>query len=1257
MSSSVDLSQLSDDELLRLRQQAAEQQPAPIVPTPQLQDPSTPQAAAQDPTLFREATMGVPETLAAPVLGAADFAKGLVHSTSLIGQWAERTLGLPGLLYEPGKGLHFASGEELAKIPTAQDKLVGAVHAMLPESGGATTYSGGFARNAVRFALSAATMGKALGPAAAMLPETGTAGAVLGGAVKGALGDAATIDATQGRLSDWLQSIPAVQRTPIAGAITTYLAHQPGDTEAEGKLKTALEGFGLGAVVQGLILPGVQALWHATMLRDAGEAAGEAAPEAAAQAAAPSAADQQVAQSRRLLLQLIGGDETQPTIQPPAEEAAAVPQGTPAQPTSALGTAGPAATARARQVASRFAQPAIAPEPGARTEINWRTINSAGDVKNVLQDLADADEAAITAARRGVVPHAQTILDANQEDAWKIVQSRLPGQVLNSAEGQALKRFWIGSAQKTLELGRAWAQAADGVEKGTVSPEEARLAEVAYLRQEAIHGMAQGQFFGNKAETARALNAFGIHTPGSNLAEYVGRMSAIADSPTGTDSTVGSDALARARMVVELADSGKFSAADQIMSAGTAATGADQVRQLYYDSLLSRPTTLARITIGNTMQLAKRIGDSWIAAHLGEIVDDPSVPKNEAAARFFGVMRGIKAAFTATGDEADVQAREAAKVIQGGGDEAAASLADSSAPSGSQPGGFWRVLRGQQHQEGGYAPEQSGAFSPERLSPQSGVARLIPQKYFTNYGSAEEPVMRLDPQSGLGRFFSGLDRAASFPTRLVAATHEIGRSAAEHMNIGAMAARQAMEEATNGAIEPSEIAERTAEIVNNPSESLKLMASAEADRDMFLNDPNSKWLYPFLQHVRRAPILGPFIQPFAQIPYNIQVEGFENTPFAPFGEHWRGELAAGGARAQMTLTKAATGSAMMATAALLAMEGKISGHGPADPAERDEAMRAGWIPESGRIQTGEDEQGKPIYRHYSLTSFGPVGDVMLLAADAVDVIRNQHWDANVDPDIKWTNALTAAGLATVGLAANPSYMQGFTRAVGALDRNDPAGMEYFLDSLVTSLVPGPAQQIAHVMDPQMHAVHGIWDSLREATPGMGAGMPPKRNLWGEPMSYASGLGMMYDLFSPFRSRSAIPEPIDREMERLQYFVSRPNPKVTYPRENSDGSVTVDLRNHPKILDRYLELVGHGYKDEFTGLGLKDRLNAMVLGKGEEGYLYHHPDPDPDASPDGPHGSRSDMIHNAVREHEEGAQQQLYDESPELRALVATGHTP
>ena len=171
----------------------------------------------------------------------------------------------------------------------------------------------------------------------------------------------------------------------------------------------------------------------------------------------------------------------------------------------------------------------------------------------------------------------------------------------------------------------------------------------------------------------------------------------------------------------------------------------------------------------------------------------------------------------------------------------------------------------------------------------------------------------------------------------------------------------------------------------------------------------------------------------------------------------------------------------------------------------------------------------------------------------------------------------------------------------------------------------------------------MMDAIKARTPGASETLPPRRDVWGDPIPHASGLGSAYDLLSPFATRQPSDSPIDKEIERLGANINLPEARTAFP-----GGSVVNLQNDPKIYSRYVELAGNGYKDPAYGnLGAKDLLNQVVSGNHWLSPIYNMKNDDPAAGVN----SKADMIRSIMNQYREGAKNQLLEEFPTLQHEV------
>lgn len=355
------------------------------------------------------------ENLAGQRVGAVarDVGAGLLHSPreiaggvfdaleqtgAAVKDIADLLPALPGVIYEPGKGVRFASGKEIKEAPGALEALGSAINPDIEPSGSNT---GAAIRGTAQFLAPFLATGSV--GALQRLSQAGKAGAFLAPLARGAIADFAAFDPAQKRLSDLVQEVPA-----LANPVTEFLASDPADSAAEGRFKQALEGAGLGVVTEGLTR-GLKALHGMAVAKRSVGVADEAA----------SAALQQVQAERAAFVERVG-DPAAPALQ------------------------------IVKPAAAEAAQDA----PG-EVFINFARINSDDDVKAAIQELANARGGNIDAARRGVRTWEATKLDAATKNAWDVLSARKVGQPLNAEETFAVRELWVRSGAKVRELAKA----------------------------------------------------------------------------------------------------------------------------------------------------------------------------------------------------------------------------------------------------------------------------------------------------------------------------------------------------------------------------------------------------------------------------------------------------------------------------------------------------------------------------------------------------------------------------------------------------------------------------------------------------------------------------------------------------------------------------------------------------------------------------------------------------------------------------------
>jgi len=1039
--------------------------------------------------------LGVVETPRAVVKGIRDAYQSTIDIGAELGGWLEEH-NLGGGVIIDQEGVRFASGKELA----AADVIRPADYE-LPDIGAPKSVTGGIVKGVSQFLTGMKGAGKLLD--VAHIPTATGAMAYGRAAIQGAIANFSAFDAHQKRLSNLVQEFPALQNP-----VTEYLASDPTDNKAEGRFKNALEGVGLGLITDGFF-KGVK------LVREAARARGILDQAAAVPEAVPSMDD---------AFRLLGDD----------------PRGTSA------GKAGTQEAAEAPLVGLKAAKEVDPKALGEAVEkpevfINFGRIDAPQDVKTAIQQMADLNADSIKTAQRGVQTFEQTKLNANQIDAWKVLQTRRMGEPFNAETALAARQLWATSGDRLTQLAQMASEA----------PSEANL--FAFRKMLSVHHAIQQEVIAARTETARALSSWRI--PAGAGKERLLNIEGILAQNGGTD--VSRELAAR---VAALGKAGMVREMTEVVERTAYAKTRDAVLEGWINGILSNPPTHIVNTMSNSLTIALRMGERAVGGKIARMLgDENSVAAGEAAQQWFGMTQGLKDAFR---------------------------YAYKSARTG----------------ESGF-----------------GIGKLETARE----GSITSEAFGLSSSGFLGRSTDMLGSVVRIPGRALTAEDEFFKTLGYRMELNAQALRQAMGEVNAGQLAGTDIKQRIAELIQTPPENLKLAAIDAATYQTFTNTPGK-----LAQHIGQITSEYPALKvilPFTRTPANILRFTFERTPLAPLMSQFRQNISAGGARRDLALAQVAIGTTAMMTAADMAMNGQVSGAGPADRGTKAAMQRQGWQPYSMKI-------GK---RWYAYNRLDPVGSLFGMSADVVNTLQNAQHEAVDDADTEKLAVATAMAIA--GNMVNKTYLSGLSSIFEAMA--DPQQYsEATIQRMVGSVIPAVAANVSRQMDPYQRQVYSMLDQLKARTPGLSKDLPPRLNLWGEPLTYESGLGKAYDFFSPVYTKEGSNEPIDAELLRLESNISMPRKRTSF------NGATVDLTQYPKAYSRYVELAGNELKHPAWNLGAKDLLNQIVSGEHPLSAVYQ-------IRSDGPEGGKDLYIKSIIRDYQDLARTQLLEEFPEIADQV------
>jgi hypothetical protein len=249
----------------------------------------------------------------------------------------------------------------------------------------------------------------------------------------------------------------------------------------------------------------------------------------------------------------------------------------------------------------------------------------------------------------------------------------------------------------------------------------------------------------------------------------------------------------------------------------------------------------------------------------------------------------------------------------------------------------------------------------------------------------------------------------------------------------------------------------------------------------------------------------------------------------------------------------------------LAYQGIITGQGPSDPGERRALLATGWAPYSVRFL-----QADGSHEYFSYNRLDPMGQFLGMVATWGDIAGHIEGKELEELGMQF-------GAAVINSMKSKTYLSGLTAAVGAFAEPEQHAERWF-QQLGSSIVPAAVTQTnrmgiiaGHLFpgvknDPMMREVEGVLDAIRSKLPGFSADLAPKRNWFGEVITWAPFLGQ--NTTSPFhlpiaRSTGGKTK-VDREIERL---VLDANFKVSMNGYEAIDGVQLD----PHQRDRYITL--------------------------------------------------------------------------------------
>lgn len=999
----------------------------------------------------------------------------------------------------------------------------------------------GLASGISQFAVGLVGAGKIMAPIKGV-QKAGKAGKAAFEVGRGALAGAVVIDPHEERLSDLIESFPALENP-----VTEYLAADPSDTDAEGRFKNALEGIGLDLAVVGIFATSLKAL----KLAKGGDQEGA------------RATFKQIEQARKRNAEAFGlpedGGARFDADELPVEGAV-----------DATGAGGSTIRATPETAPTASPEPPVAPDGSPQAEI-VQTNSAAGPKKGKKAQPIPETEFDFERLAKSVSEDVEAISRYGSREAAREAGHKfsakvpLPWQKLNTAEerkvfmeatlAQARKHFDAkkgGDVMSDARVNRVVSQIAEvfnedpSVIAGMLSDYGDRAREMV-PRMEAAFMVGQKMFQDAYDVQFRIENGM-LEEWGGDLVtaqvELKNRLMAAVELTASGNSILANAgrSLRRARSDFRI----KPEHIDQLASLDpetvsrlVARTKGDPKKLVR----IANPKLVEKLAEGATSLLANNL--LWMyPTHLVNVTTNVMMMVGRPTEKLIG-------GFVLRNSVARKQALKEYTYLT-------SSLSDS-----------WRIamdafLTGN---------SQLKPFGDEFLESASAIGGDVRAGW--------------QPANSVWNITSNSIRAAGLviglPTRGLGTVDEFIKQMRYRAVVQAQAAVEATERGLTGPAYRKHIEGRLTESFDAEGRGINPAALREAQTVTFQNELDyDTWAGSAGAAIRNARSnVKPFglILPFVKTPVNVLRYAVKLTPGLNLlqKEYTWALLGKTGKEAQAhAVGQFALSSIFMGLAASLALEGRITGGGPSNAGLKKEMMSQGWKPYSYVIH---NEDGSKTF--VPIGRFDPAGMVFGMIADLVD-IHSLHPDRVDDSQ----RGMAAVAVALAKNFGEKTFLLNLNNALRALTEPEPNAAR-FLGGLAGNLIPGSSAFRGYINpDPYLREARGIVDNAMRDMPGYSESLPPQRDVYGEPVWRRRGL-------TTNQESNLVEEEHQRIIEETGKGIGRISPN----RNGVDlrDVILEDGRNAYDVLQEY---AGDGLKDALAKVIQSENYQKLVDGDAE-----------------------------------------------------------
>lgn len=435
-------------------------------------------------------------------------------------------------------------------------------------------------------------------------------------------------------------------------------------------------------------------------------------------------------------------------------------------------------------------------------------------------------------------------------------------------------------------------------------------------------------------------------------------------------------------------------------------------------------------------------------------------------------------------------------------------------------------------------------------------------------------------------------RSKGMPTRGLISEDAYWKGVAYHLEIQALAAREAIARGLEG----EQMQRVSKELAARPTVDMIQKAQDHAIL-LTLNKQLGPMGQAFMKLANAIPF-GRVLFPFMQTPGNSFKWGLQRLPQTSWlsYQNWS-DIMAGGAERDRALARMALGAVAATLIAARVSDGTITGSNyglDKNLAALQRDPKSSTKPPASICPTWTDEC-------YGINRMDPVGAYIVMVADYVELTSKIPADQALWEE--WA-AYGFAVLSSISQAAiTKNWNTGLRNVLDATHDPNTAGAK-MVANFAKSIVPAGVREIAREIDDnQIREVNGIADAILSGIPGLASSTRGKRNwITGEKIQYPPGWGP--DIVTPINVTKITKSPVWRELQDNNAHIPQPPDHIMGPPEPEgpqmkQAAPPKGIRLSDEWYDRLITLQTQEIK--IHGLTLFESLEKLVTS---EKYLKY-----------------------------------------------------